>query len=199
MLVTLTTGCGLGGWHPEACNQCEIGTYAYPVCDCGDSSQADNPTPCDPGGCAGACIGSHDWDAEAVYCPGPTSGPSYCERWDPADDITVVGSVHEVDAGLVSELMLDPTPLWECDSAVFTYSSTVGFQVANAAAGDTLYELGLRNGDVMVALNGYSLGSEYEVWLAIIALWYVVGETDYALEIERSAASVTLTYDVLVS
>ena len=70
---------------------------------------------------------------------------------------------------------------------------TGGFDVHDASSGEALYELGLRNGDVIQSVNGISLTTYTDAMLAWAYLYWS-GTTSYALDIERNLSSMTLYY-----
>lgn len=61
-----------------------------------------------------------------------------------------------------------------------------------------MYELGLRNGDVPLTLNGYSLATYEDVGIAFSALWSN-GETSYTLVVDRNSSNITLNYWIYVT
>lgn len=93
-------------------------------------------------------------------------------------------------AGLVPE----PAPLWACDDAVISALATGGFEVRRAEPDDLLYELGLRNGDRILSLNGYLLESYDDAGVAFTSLWLSLAETTYTLELLRGPDVRELSY-----
>lgn len=129
----------------------------------------------------------------------PTTGePAYsCEYWDPDSKIGTYMGVYSIDATLVTDLVNDATPLTACDDAtVEPLVSAPGFAIANADNGEMLYELGLRNGDIPLELNGYPLETYTDAWTAFIELWVIEQETDYELDILRGTSPMTLMYGI---
>lgn len=118
----------------------------------------------------------------------PDSGN--CTGWSPVSAITLSGGIYYVDATFVSDLVDDTSPLWSCDDAYFIPKTTTRFSLANAGPGELLYELGLRNKDVPVAINGLPLEDLTDVIAAFTQLWFYEGATSFDLEIKR--ANVTL-------
>lgn len=62
---------------------------------------------------------------------------------------------------------------------------------------DMAYLLGLRNGDVLVEVNGMPLDTPLGVTAAYFELWLEEGETDYTLKIMRSSNYVYLDYSII--
>lgn len=96
-------------------------------------------------------------------------------------------------AGLVSA----PDPLWGCDDATVLLEAG-GFQIAGANSGELLYELGLRNGDIIKSINNVDLDSYADVGYAFSELWSN-GVTSYTLGIERNSTPMELNYYVAVT
>ncbi len=120
-----------------------------------------------------------------------------CTYWNPDAKIGLVSGVYGVDASLVTDLLNDPTPLTVCDDAtVDPLVSTVGFEIANASSGEMLYELGLRNGDIPLELNGFPLDTHFDTLFAFTELWVIQQETVYELEILRGTTPMTLNYSL---
>ena len=86
-------------------------------------------------------------------------------------------------------------PLYECDSA--RINVTEGLVVENAVSTDMAYLLGLRNGDLLVEVNGMPLGDPMEVFMAYAELFLNQGEDSYTLKVERASAYVYLDYSIL--
>jgi hypothetical protein len=128
----------------------------------------------------------------------PASGYS-CSGWDPAGDITLVNGVYGVDATLINDLINDFRPLVFCDDARLQAITGGGFEVEDADAGEFLYELGLRDGDIPLELNDYPLDDVGDVHDAFAELWLTDFEGNYDLVVLRGSSRITLSYEVLVS
>lgn len=61
------------------------------------------------------------------------------------------------------------------------------------------YLLGLRNGDELIEVNGYSLAGPVEAYFAYLALWVDQGETEYTLTVQRSTSFVYLNYEIFLT
>jgi hypothetical protein len=123
-----------------------------------------------------------------------------CSAWQPSREIdyNTGTDTYEVSSAFFASIMADPEPLWACDDAVFVpRSSGGGFEVANASSGELLYELGLRNGDELLSLNGLPLTNYYDVGIAYATLIWTA--TEFTLEIERNSSTLELEYEILIS
>lgn len=96
----------------------------------------------------------------------------------------------------LSALVDDLYPLIFCDDARFQKLEGDGFEVQDADAGELLYELGLRDGDVPVDLNGYPLADVGDVAIAFVTLWLINGEDLFELTVIRDEGHVALDYAV---
>lgn len=103
--------------------------------------------------------------------------------------------MYEVDKGFLESIVLDPGPLYSCDDATLDYSGGL-FEVSGAGSGEFLYELGLRNDDRMVSVNGMGLTSYYEAILAFNSL-YLGGETEFELLFVRSGVTNSRDYKIV--
>jgi hypothetical protein len=103
-----------------------------------------------------------------------------------------------LDFAFVSGLIADSEPLWGCDDATVLLGEN-GFVVADANSGELLYELGLRNGDLIISLNYIALDTVADVGYVFSELWATQGETDYLLKIKRSSNFLQLNYSVYVT
>ena len=72
----------------------------------------------------------------------------------------------------------------------------VGFRIAGIAKGSALHAIGLRNDDVVVAVNGYKLTSIDEVLLAVSALKFA---KKYRVDLLRGGKRRSLYYRVETS
>jgi len=103
-----------------------------------------------------------------------------------------------MDWAFVIGLIANYEPLVACDDAIIRPAAGGGFEVANADSGELLYELGLRNGDVMVSVNSYPLDS-FDAASVVFSELVSNNVSDYVLEIERNSTPLTLTYALGVS
>lgn len=126
-------------------------------------------------------------------CSTAYSDPSYCSGYDPGDDITLFAGVYYVDGGLVGQVFYDLSLVFNCGRPS-TVLLSGGFELDGLDAGETLYELGLRNGDIPVELNGWPLATYEEVVEALVELYIGEGETSYELDILRNSTFMTLEY-----
>lgn len=151
--------------------------------------------------CASVCSpvpSALEWRLTDIWCvyPWDPATPN-CTYWDPANEVNYSGGTHYMDYGFVASLVSDPEPVMYCDNAlVLKRDSADGFKVANADSGELLYEIGLRDDDIIVSINGMPLDNYDDVVDAVNALWYG-GETSYTLELERNSATVYLQYQVV--
>lgn len=109
-----------------------------------------------------------------------------CSSWNPSASISH-GDVSDhiyVDRELIEALTRDPEPLRSCDDAIFVRHTAGGYVVAGSSAGEMLYELGLRDGDLLQSINGYALNTPEDIAVAYTQLWSN-GETEFLLDLER--------------
>jgi hypothetical protein len=123
-------------------------------------------------------------------------GSESCVSWDPANGVTRTGSIHHIDESFVADLVADPDPLWICDDAYFAAQSGGGFTLVDANSGELLYELGLRNDDVPLTLNGFPLDNYHDVASVFVEEYRTNGETEYTLTVQRGANNVNLFYEL---
>lgn len=129
--------------------------------------------------------------------PTTTEEPSECKSWSPASMVTSSGALRFMDDADVDALIADPLPLILCDDVILTeLPAGGGFEVDQADVGELLYALGLRDGDIPLTLNGFPLETVEEAMFAFNELWFVEGETDFDLEVQRPSAVVTLYYSL---
>ncbi len=77
-----------------------------------------------------------------------------CSDWRPTNKVDLVAGVYEVNETFAEGLTFDDSsPLWSCDDAKIV-SKPGGFEIADADAGELLYEVGLRNLDQVQTING---------------------------------------------
>lgn len=152
--------------------------------------------------CANHCQGIQsaiDWHLTPILCVYPWQPPSTptCGSWDPGTEVSYSGGVHYLDYAFVATLANDPEPVMYCDDAlVLKLDGTPGFKIANADSGELLYELGLRDDDIIVSINAMPLDDYEDVVHAVNALWYG-GQTSYTLEIERNSTTTYLYFQVV--
>jgi len=106
-----------------------------------------------------------------------------------------VNGVYEVDETWFADVVSDPEPLWGCDDAIIDPVGVGKFEIAQASTGEALYELGLRNDDVLVTLNGKPLGTFDEAFEAFAL--HLNDTTSYTLIVTRSGNTTTLKYKIL--
>jgi hypothetical protein len=155
--------------------------------------------------CEDACLNLDGGPFLSYPAVGPigcseTESEYNCTLWVPSNEVdyNTGTDTYLLDFVFVSGLIADPEPLWGCDDATVLLGES-GFEVADANSGELLYELGLRNGDVILSLNNIDLDSYMAVGQAFFQLWLIEAETDYVLEIERNSSPVELNYYVYVT
>jgi len=133
---------------------------------------------------------------ETEDMPTTTTGePLVCAGWSPMSMVTRSNGVRLMDDAAVQDLIADPSPLLVCDDVILTeLVAGGGFEVDQASAGELLSVLGLQDGDIPLTLNGFSLETVEDAMFAFNELWFVEGETDFELEVQRPFAVVTLYY-----
>lgn len=118
-----------------------------------------------------------------------------CDDWDPSAAIALVSGVRQVDLAFVTDLLVNPEPLLFCDDIRFV-AQPWGFEMRASSSGQLFYELGLREYDIPLYLNGYSLTDVGDVLIALGELWYIEAETEFELVVLRNNRPVTLDYSV---
>jgi len=101
----------------------------------------------------------------------------------------------QVDEGFIANLIAKPDLLGSCDDGVISPAGAY-FEIQGTASGEFLHEIGLRNGDMVVSVNGQPLQSYSDAAVAYPDL-YVAGETSYRLLVERSGAPTTLSIELV--
>lgn len=122
-----------------------------------------------------------------------------CSAWDPDAEVTFNSgtNTYYLEFAFVAGIFSDPDSVMYCDDAlVLKLDGVDGFKIANADSGELLYELGLRDDDIIVSINSMHLDNYADVVDAVNALWHG-GESTYTLEIERNSSTVYLNYQVL--
>lgn len=117
-----------------------------------------------------------------------------CSGWSPASKISYVAGIYEVDATWLAGVIDDPAPLWGCDDAVVVPYGVGEFEIDAASSGEALYELGLRDGDRPVSLNGEPLGTFEQAFEAFTM--YLNSETEFDLVVNRGGTNITLSYEI---
>lgn len=115
-----------------------------------------------------------------------------CTGWAPSSNISYSAGTYYVDDTWLASTAATPAPLWTCDDAYIEFVAG-GFDVHDASSGEALYQLGLRNGDVIQSINGLSLSTYTDAMLAWAYLYWS-GTTSYALTITRNSVPMTLYY-----
>jgi len=119
-----------------------------------------------------------------------------CPGWSPSSYINVAPSgTVEVDEAFADSLADDPSDLGRCDGGRIVPQGSV-FEVQRTQPGEFLYELGLRDGDVIVGVNGKPLSSYAEVAVAFGDL-YLGGSTTFRLEILRGGSSMFIVIELV--
>lgn len=116
--------------------------------------------------------------------------------WSPESEIQLFMGVYYMDGDFISGMVNDPAILLDCDDARFRPLALGGFEVVNADDGELLYELGLRNGDKPLELNGLPLDTFED---GAVAFGELYGESTFELYLLRGTAYVTLDYFVTYS
>lgn len=165
--------------------------------------------------CEIACFNQYGWENSAIieiacaYEPpdAPTTGEEPttgsiavdCDYWDPSSEVTLYDGIYYVLGGILSDVVDDPLQLVYCDDAIVReIPASVGFEVDNANSGELLYELGLRDGDIPLEINGMPLDTHQDALDAFLEL-YVLGGSggQYELYLLRGTSPLTLNYDVV--
>lgn len=102
--------------------------------------------------------------------------------------------MYHVNGEWLEDVINNPKPLWGCDEALILPNAVGEFRIESPSSGEALYELGLRDGDIPVSLNGYPLGDFTEAFEAFVP--FLNGETEFTLTIRRSESPFTLYYVV---
>lgn len=118
-----------------------------------------------------------------------------CTNWDPASEITFTSGVYHVDGDFLDSLIANPSYLTVCDDARWEPRTAGGYELADASSGEMLYELGWRNGDVPVMINGQSL-DDWDGSAAAFALYFVDEQTQFTARLWRSGNLMSLAYEI---
>lgn len=179
------------GCNETSCGSCE---EIDPVACVDSMNQSCNQNVCpEAGGCP---IGCTEQTGSSGVCSEGTS-PS-CTGWDPENEVTYANSVYSMDYGFAYDLSLDIRPIWGCDGISISHV-TDGWEISGADDGDLLYELGLRDGDILVELNGYPIDTEVTAAYAYFILWLWGAETEYELTIIRDEGHLALDYELIAT
>lgn len=148
--------------------------------------------------CAMLCWHEPQSDAFPLGCS-VSGGSNACNSWAPASEVTysTLYDTYTLDWGFIATLAQDPEPLLACDDATVVALNAGGFEIQGTNAGELLYELGLRDGDLIVSLNDYDLWDYNDVSAAFVDLWFNVGESSYTLEILRGTTVLELNYELV--
>jgi len=123
---------------------------------------------------------------------GAGGGP--CEDWDPDGYVAYDrrARAYVIEQALVDDLVAQPTLLWECDSTRAQIRSGGFYELRDVAPGDLSSQLGLRQDDVILKVEGYSLQWPDDYLNAYTALSQ---RTDFKIEVERRGKVITLEYE----
>jgi hypothetical protein len=125
------------------------------------------------------------------------TGVGSCGSWDPAAEVSVVNRVYYLDETFIDDLAADPSPLTVCDDTRFDeITSPLGFEIQDSDAGELLYELGLRDGDIPLTINSLPLETYGDALDAFNSLYLTQGATSYVLEVKRGANTIEFEYDL---
>ncbi|HET6585963.1 MAG TPA: hypothetical protein VFG69_21045 [Nannocystaceae bacterium] len=185
------------------CTQCGSNLQGPFGCECRDTSgswfndglgdhciqqQADAA-----GYCKNVACDDHDDGKPVSACAEEIS--SDCRSWNPSSHITLSGGVHSLSKAWLATVIADPSPLWGCDDVILRpLTDNTGFQVQQANSGEMLYELGLRNNDKPLTLNGIALTNFNQSYVAY-NLW-LNNVTSYTLKVKRGTSTITLSYQL---
>jgi hypothetical protein len=196
---------------PEAdCSWCADGFNTVQECICDPGGEAiptgervcagvNGPTNEEAGDCLDFCdqhFGSNTSGWKKITCK-EDSMSGTCSGWNPSAYIALDNGVYDVDEEFIRSLASSSGPLSVCDDAYIDGLSGPGFRVLAASSGDTLYELGLRNEDIPMAINGLPLASYDDAMEAFFDLYVNGGETEYTLVILRGTSPLTFYYELL--
>ena len=167
------------------------------VCIAADSSESTALSACN----------SH-WSTdkvELIPClgGGTSASQSDCEDWDPGGAIAAVGTNHyEVDEDFIEYLLADPSRAVNCDQGQFEWDDIEqSFYVRNADTGSLLWEVGLRNGDVVEKINTNDVDNQYGSLTDALSvfgdLYLTQHETEYILEVQRGQDQVDIQIDIV--
>ena len=122
--------------------------------------------------------------------------PESCPGWNPGRFVSRTSTTEvEIDEGFVAGLIRSPDDLGSCDDGVIASAGSV-FEVQGTSPGEFLYEIGLRNGDQIVSVNGLPLQSYSDAVVAYHDL-YVAGATSYSLTVDRAGTTTTLWLELV--
>lgn len=211
-ILFLCIGCGedstsdSSGGDGSGCHGCDDGVHVYACyCDVDPDPTAfefeiEECPPAPPNNpdtaCSLRCENVHGddtpYDVRAPACAEESN--ISCTSWSPSSYITYTSGVYHVDGSWLSGVISDPEPLWGCDDALISPYAVGQFVIQRASSGETLYELGLRNGDIPITLNGHSLGTFSGSFAAFAD--YLNGETEYTLSVLRSNMVISFAYEI---
>lgn len=128
---------------------------------------------------------------------GDTGGADQtCVGWNPASRVTLSGGVRRVSKSFIDQLAASPFALTECDGARLERQTTGGYKIVNATTATLLYQLGLRNNDVVLKINNQTLNSMSEAAKRYADLYLAGNVLSYSLQIRRNGTLQTLSYAV---
>ena len=118
-----------------------------------------------------------------------------CKDWRPSGEIDLVAGVYEIDQNFAENLTFDSSaPLWSCDDARIV-SKPGGFEIADADAGEFLYEVGLRNFDKVLTING----QDVTTWAGAETVFnsFLAGTSTFSVTVARGGGTVSLTWTLV--
>ena len=130
---------------------------------------------------------------EDVPC---AEGLEACPGWDPGSYIEVAASgTVEVDSAFVDSVVQNPEDVVTCDAGYIDVDGP-NFVVRRASAGEFLYELGFRDGDIIIGVNGMPLTS-YDEAAAAFGDLYLGGATSFRFEVQRGGSLVVFLVELV--
>lgn len=124
-----------------------------------------------------------------------SDGAGICGSWDPDSYVWYNRSEghYEVDQTIIGDITANPALLAECDSAVMRLESGGHRAVDGAMPSDLATQLGWRDGDKLLSVNGHILqwNSDYSAAYAALNK-----ETSFTLKILRGPNVIVLSYAV---
>lgn len=109
------------------------------------------------------------------------------------DIIRIAPSTYVVDAELFSKAQKNPKQFIGTASASMVQKNgeNVGFQLAGIRSGTAAFALGLRNGDILIAVNGQKLTSADQ---ALVALATIQMNKKFRVDVKRKNGKQSLYY-----
>lgn len=204
-------GCGSSSNPDSKCDDClDIGEAVW-LCTTGANIY--KGTVCMPANsigtdviieCNSTYVGFSWKDPPLWPCEGMADGASdsaggdqTCTGWNPGSHVTLVGSVRHVDRAFIDDLVDDPFPLVECDTARFQpETSGVGYKVVSAASTSLVYKLGFRTNDIILKVNNQTLNTLDEAALRLTGMYLYGSTASYAIQYKRGGVTQTLNFVV---